>query len=674
MTALASLVRRTAILVLLLLFAAGVQAAARVYPLEAVQPGLRGTAKTVVRGTEIETFEVEFLGVMRDAGPAGDLILIRASGDVIDRTGGIAAGMSGSPVYIGDQLVGAIAYAYSLSDHRIGFVTPIRDMLEVLRMLEPDREAAPAVPADEPGATDGGPAAGPLAGTGEVSVREVILAESWQEAGELAREAPPGTMVFAPVRAPLLASGFSSRAFARLGEDLRAFNLVPVQAGGQAPPEAAAAPALEPGSAFGVQLVRGDVSLTSIGTVTYVEDDRFVGFGHSFLDRGPVDYVTTSAYIHYVVPSIDFPFKIGSVLEPVGALAQDRGAGVAGRIGQTPRMIPVTVSVQDLDRGVTRTTNFEVAADESFIVSLATSGALSALDRSLDRLGRGTARVVFRIEGEGMPKPLVRDNLYYSEADIAALSLLEFMEAVSLVVRNRFSPVELTRIQLTAQVEEARWTAHIERAAPDRREVRPGETVRIEVQLRPYRSEPVREVIALTVPEDAAPGYVTVEVRGGGWGLRPPIEAEEDIVDDPEEVIGIVDDLERLIDEFVRRERNNEIVAEFYGRRSANFGETEAGDEAADDGAEEPAAVADLREEPPVGVSGWFERHAGGGWVVETRPTRYVILGSQIFDLYITGPEDAETAEDAEDGNDEADRPGEPGEKPVSSEGAGAED
>src|SRR5690554_5291234 len=375
MTALASLVRRTAILVLLLLFAAGVQAAARVYPLEAVQPGLRGTAKTVVRGTEIETFEVEFLGVMRDAGPAGDLILIRASGDVIDRTGGIAAGMSGSPVYIGEQLVGAIAYAYSLSDHRIGFVTPIRDMLEVLRMLEPDREAAPAVPADEPGATDGGPAAGPLAGTGEVSVREVILAESWQEAGELAREAPPGTMVFAPVRAPLLASGFSSRAFARLGEDLRAFNLVPVQAGGQAPPEAAAAPALEPGSAFGVQLVRGDVSLTSIGTVTYVEDDRFVGFGHSFLDRGPVDYVTTSAYIHYVVPSIDFPFKIGSVLEPVGALAQDRGAGVAGRNGQTPRMIPVTVSVQDLDRGVTRTTNFEVAADESFIVSLATSGA-----------------------------------------------------------------------------------------------------------------------------------------------------------------------------------------------------------------------------------------------------------------------------------------------------------
>ncbi len=49
--------------------------------------------------------------------------------------------MSGSPVYVGDQLVGAISYGYSLSDHRIGFVTPIRDMLDVLDMLQPDAAA-----------------------------------------------------------------------------------------------------------------------------------------------------------------------------------------------------------------------------------------------------------------------------------------------------------------------------------------------------------------------------------------------------------------------------------------------------------------------------------------------------------------------------------------------------
>lgn len=634
-------------MVLSLLLAVGVGAEARVFPLDAVQPGMRGTAKTVIRGTDIESFDVEFLGVMRNAGPAGDLILIRASGDVIDRTGGIAAGMSGSPVYVGDQLVGAISYGYSLSDHRIGFVTPIRDMLDVLDMLQPAPPPGPGAPSDGPGTGHDAPEVGPVAQGAATPVREVIVVEDAREAAALAATVLPGTVVATPVRTPLLASGFSHRAFARLGERLADFDVVPVQAGGAMPLEVQDAPALEPGSAFGVQLARGDVSLTSIGTVTYVEDERFVGFGHSLMDRGNVDYVTTTAYIHHVVPSIDFPFKVGSVVAPVGALAQDRSAGVAGRLGHTPRMIPVTVSVHDLDRDVARSTNFEIVSDDSFTVDLATTGALAALDRSLDRLGRGTARVVFRIEGEGMPRPLVRDNLYYSDRDIAALSLLEFVEAISLVVNNRFSPVQVTRIQLSAQIEERRWTAHVEQIVPDKREVRPGETVDIEVQLRPYRSEPLREVVSLTVPEDAMPGFVTVEVRGGGWGLRPPSDDEETIVDDPEEFLGIVSDLERLIDEFVRRERNNEIVAEFYGRRDLRSDEVE-GEDAADDAGGVPPAVthAPENEEASADGTGWSERHVGGGWVVATRPTPYVVLGSQYFDLYIMPPAEVDEVAD----------------------------
>lgn len=647
MTALSSSsLGRRVVVFLLLLLALGSSAEANVYPIEAIKPGLRGTAKTVIRGTEIESFEVEFLGVMRDAGPVGDLILIRVSGDVIDRSGGIAAGMSGSPVYINGQLVGAIAYGYSMSDHRIGFVTPINDMMEVLHMLADEQSDVMAPPA--------GDHMTPLQGTVGYGapIREVILASTMAEAEALAVDAAPDTLVFAPVRAPLLASGLSSRAFSRLGERLASFEIVPVQAGGDMPVDVEEEPAaLEPGSAFGVQLARGDVSLTSIGTVTYVEDDRFIGFGHSFMDRGAIDYVTSTAYIHHVVQSLSNPFKLGSVVRPVGSLLQDRGAGVAGRIGEEPRMIPVNVSVHDRDRDMSRTTSFEIVADDTFIVDLATTGALAALDRSLDRLGRGTARVVFRIEGEGMPRPLVRDNLYYSDRDIAALTLLEFVEAVSLVVHNRFSPVDVTGIQLSAQIEQERWTAHIESAAPRTEQVHPGDTVEIEVQLRPYRREPIRDVISLTIPEDAMPGFVTVEVRGGGWGLRPPSTDDDAIVDDPEEVLGIVDDLERLIDEFVRRERNNEIVAEFFGRRDTRRPQTvEVDDEVVR--SDEDAAIEDeLSEDDTVAASagdGWFERHPAGGWVVATRSTPYVVLGSQFFDLYIA-PRVDEAAEPSRD-------------------------
>ncbi|HEY8497105.1 MAG TPA: SpoIVB peptidase S55 domain-containing protein, partial [Limnochordales bacterium] len=160
----------------------GAAAEARFFSIEALEPGMRGTAKTVVRGTEVETFEVEFLGVLPQAGPSGDLILIRASGDVIDRTGGIAAGMSGSPVYIGDQLVGAIGYGYDFADHRIGMVTPIDDMLAVMKLMDAGAAAPAGTGVVETRAQD--------ADRARAVPRAAVLARSLAEAEALAAALP----------------------------------------------------------------------------------------------------------------------------------------------------------------------------------------------------------------------------------------------------------------------------------------------------------------------------------------------------------------------------------------------------------------------------------------------------------------------------------------------------
>ena len=96
-----------------------------------VREGMTGYAKTVVHGNTIETFPVEILGVMKNSGPSGDLILAKFSGPLIEETGGIAQGMSGSPVYIDGKLVGAIAYGWSFTNSRVGMITPIGDMLKL---------------------------------------------------------------------------------------------------------------------------------------------------------------------------------------------------------------------------------------------------------------------------------------------------------------------------------------------------------------------------------------------------------------------------------------------------------------------------------------------------------------------------------------------------------------
>ena len=56
-------------------------AAVPLMPIEEVQIGAHGTARTVVTGTRIEEFGVEVLGIMKNKGAVGDLILVRTYGD-----------------------------------------------------------------------------------------------------------------------------------------------------------------------------------------------------------------------------------------------------------------------------------------------------------------------------------------------------------------------------------------------------------------------------------------------------------------------------------------------------------------------------------------------------------------------------------------------------------------
>ncbi|MFA7622079.1 MAG: SpoIVB peptidase S55 domain-containing protein, partial [Aminobacteriaceae bacterium] len=67
---------------------------------ESLRPGMRGHALTVVSGRDVVSFPVEIVSVIPGKGTPKNMIMIKASGPVVDRTGGIAAGMSGSPVYI----------------------------------------------------------------------------------------------------------------------------------------------------------------------------------------------------------------------------------------------------------------------------------------------------------------------------------------------------------------------------------------------------------------------------------------------------------------------------------------------------------------------------------------------------------------------------------------------
>ncbi len=504
-----------------------------------VRPGMRGIGRTVVQGTAVESFDVQILEVVPGAGPAGDLILVRVSGPLIARTGGIAAGMSGSPVYVNGRLVGAIAFGWAFADHSLGLVTPIETMLRALPPARGERRVL-SVPA--------------YAGGRRIDGVAVLSTVAGARAADAAA---PNVAAMLPLARPLLISGIGSRAADLLGAELGQFGVTPVQ--GATGGSTNARPDLVPGSAVGVQLIRGDLNAVAIGTLTYRDGDTILAFGHPFLNRGKTRYLLTAATIQGVVPSASFPFKIGSAGAPVGIISEDRRAGIGGRIGLLPPMLGVRTKVTDEDRGRTVTMTTQVLRDTQLGPLLTLVSALEAVDRALDRVGEGTARVRIVLRARGLDAPLVRENVFYHARDIGSAAMLELPEALRLLFANEFVQTGPVDVAIEVDVQQRRQTAAVIEGELDRQRVRRGENVTVRVTLRPFQGPPVTRLVELVVPDGFPTGPATVLIRAGG---RPMPEQGLPALLTQEPVETPATSAAEQLSAFSERDRNTDLVVE----------------------------------------------------------------------------------------------------------------
>ena len=109
------------------LFAQTLGAPTATMSVDELRPGMRGYGLTVFRGVRPERFDVEVIDVVRGFRPRQDLILIRPSHPQTDHAGTVA-GMSGSPIYVDNRLIGAYAYGWEFGRDPVAGVTPIANM------------------------------------------------------------------------------------------------------------------------------------------------------------------------------------------------------------------------------------------------------------------------------------------------------------------------------------------------------------------------------------------------------------------------------------------------------------------------------------------------------------------------------------------------------------------
>ena len=292
------------------------------FPLNEVHRGLKGTAWTVFSGTQPESMEVEILGVLRGArGPGHDMILAQLHGTKPEYTG-VVAGMSGSPVYIGNRLLGALAYRIGIfSKDPITGITPIEQMLEV-RDLPIDRDQRTEIRDQLPRA--------PTVENMQAMETPLVMGEFSPEAIRLWQQKMAGTGL------ETVAAGGMSGSSEEAAETDAALS--------------AAIASVVPGSAVSAQLVRGDLEIAATCTVTYIDAKQLLACGHPLTQAGPVSLPMTTAEVVATLASPLNAFKIVNTGANIGAFSEDRDAAMRGVLGTRARMIPVHIRVHGTER------------------------------------------------------------------------------------------------------------------------------------------------------------------------------------------------------------------------------------------------------------------------------------------------------------------------------------
>lgn len=501
---------------------------AEILRLKDVKVGMKGFGKTVVHGRKIETFEVEVLGILSNNKVNENLlingksILVKVSGDVIRRAGGIAAGMSGSPVYIDGRLLGGISSGWIMTDHTVGLVTPIEEMLDI--WTYPDLASSKT-------GSDSDIERWVLDNPVDIGGRRVQAI--WETPCNLAAALKPGAdeAVFRHTAAEVYVDGLDGRAAEVLKEKLQKKNIVMTRKGALPEKETVdsadrldiSADSYEPGSALGIQLARGDINMTTLGTMTHRSAHRILALAHPFLKKGPVSFLLTGAYIHHSFSSVQMPFKIGAPTEMIGIITQDREKGLSGEIGRFPEMVPVQIDVLDKNLQITRNINYQIVRDPSVFVMVLESTLIQALEGVLDRAGPGTALMGISLDcaSQGGEKfNFRRENMFYSRTDIVQALINEVTSLMDMVTESEHEEVMPTRLLLKIEVEKRRRTLSIEKVEIKNSSVSSGGVLDVEVTLRPFREKKFVRKVKLPIPQDIGRENLTLSV----YGLNMKIE------------------------------------------------------------------------------------------------------------------------------------------------------
>jgi len=516
--------------------------------LDQIKPGMTGVAYTIFAGDKIEPFDIEVIGILPNLlGPKQSIILVQLHGEKAEHTG-VVAGMSGSPVYIDGKLAGALSLKFGVFvKEPLGGVTPIENILSIPsdeNPANPKALSARATVADNSWTTSSTGLASSLASSmSGQKPHYPVPANFAQLAGA------SGDAYLEPIASPLVFSGFAPATLRQYAGDWAPYGMV-ATAGGTAPPEVDDSKIVA-GDMVSMVLVQGDISMSAACTVTAIIEDRVYACGHPLFGLGASDMPLARGRTLTTLSSDFNSTKIVNAGGVIGTLTEDRATAVMGRVGPSPQMIPVDLTV--VTPAGEQQFHSEMISNPKLTPLLMGIIAFNGLTQN-SAYGEGSTMKLsgdIQIDGHS---PVSLSDMYAPTDQFVPDGTFVASSVQTIFTRIFSNPYEMPKIdKVNLRVESMpdRRVASILNAWSDVSEAQPGDPVVIKVLLRPYRGAPVLRDIPVTIPMQATRGSI----------LRVQVSDADSLNRIPNLVAaqGRLGGLDQLISLLNRERRNNQI-------------------------------------------------------------------------------------------------------------------
>ncbi len=462
-----------------------------------IQPGMPAYCLTDYGEKGIEKFEMKVLNVVsgiRDLEPGRNSILVLGTDERFKHTG-LVAGCSGSPVYIDGRLAGALAWGYQFSKDPLYGVTPIEEMLETGEVV---------------GSAPAGSAAQNAALTFDLS-KPINLAEIDRQLTARKVLASGGSNGAAALPCPLLISGLPAETCQQLTAPLEALGFLAVASPSGSPTAPEGPAILKPGATLAIPMVTGDIKMSAVGVVTEVRGDRVYGFGHSLFGGGPTNLPMAGGTVYTVVSNLVSSFKMASCSDIVGTITCDQSGAVIGRIGEKPKMIPLTIHCERFNALEPCTYQCQVAVHQELTPTLVRTALLTAGLRGGPLPPNHTVEYEAAIDledGRSIHFANTSANNELGEAGV------EMAGSLALLMNNPFRMAGVKGLRFDVRVLPKNIASFLWSAEVARPKVKPGETIEAEVVIESYLKEKKKYQISLEVPDNLPAGKYTLMFLG----------------------------------------------------------------------------------------------------------------------------------------------------------------